>query len=132
MLFVHCACHDSPRCCGRYDDGYRDVVNIDFSPVVVREMLGKHLRARPAMRWQVRVPPCRCGSEGSADRLNCWHCCLRADVHMHVKLRQIVSVRQQPSASNRSGTQVYRRVHAGVRSKIVPKTPVASRPHNKG
>ena len=31
-------------------------MNIDFSPVVIREMLGRHLRKRPAMRWQVPGP----------------------------------------------------------------------------
>lgn len=37
----------------RYDDGHEELVNIDFSPVVIREMLVKNLRPRPRMRWQV-------------------------------------------------------------------------------
>uniref|UniRef100_A0A1D1Y6U2 Methyltransferase-like protein 13 n=1 Tax=Anthurium amnicola TaxID=1678845 RepID=A0A1D1Y6U2_9ARAE len=36
-----------------YDAGYRSVTNIDFSKVVVSDMLRRNVRARPEMRWRV-------------------------------------------------------------------------------
>ncbi|XP_077250290.1 S-adenosyl-L-methionine-dependent methyltransferases superfamily protein isoform X2 [Tasmannia lanceolata] len=36
-----------------YDAGFRNVTNIDFSKVVVSDMLRRHIRSRPEMRWRV-------------------------------------------------------------------------------
>lgn len=36
-----------------YDVGFRRITNIDFSRVVVADMLRRHARARPEMRWRV-------------------------------------------------------------------------------
>ena len=51
MLVVGCG--NSELSAQMYDDGVTGVTNIDFSRVCVREMLHKHLRARPLMKWQV-------------------------------------------------------------------------------
>lgn len=42
-------------CCWlqRYDDGVQELTNIDFSKVVIREMLMKNVRTRPKMKWLV-------------------------------------------------------------------------------
>lgn len=37
----------------RYDDGVKDITNIDFSRVVIKQMMKKNLRARPEMKWQI-------------------------------------------------------------------------------
>ena len=37
----------------RYDRGCTNIINIDFSREVIKEMLLKNLRERPQMRWQV-------------------------------------------------------------------------------
>jgi hypothetical protein len=75
----------------RYDDGFRDVVNIDFSPVVIREMLGKNLRARPTMRWQVRGDgPCP-QQRGQADGLSRWRQC-RVDARRTCKTSRFMAV----------------------------------------
>ncbi|KAM7488923.1 hypothetical protein LguiB_026407 [Lonicera macranthoides] len=36
-----------------YDAGFRDITNIDFSKVVISEMLRRNVRLRPGMRWRV-------------------------------------------------------------------------------
>ncbi|KAG9447913.1 hypothetical protein H6P81_014041 [Aristolochia fimbriata] len=36
-----------------YDMGFKCITNIDFSKVVVSDMLRKHIRSRPEMRWRV-------------------------------------------------------------------------------
>ncbi|KAM7485918.1 hypothetical protein LguiA_001927 [Lonicera macranthoides] len=36
-----------------YDAGFRDITNIDFSKVVISEMLRRNGRLRPGMRWRV-------------------------------------------------------------------------------
>lgn len=36
-----------------YDAGYRQITNIDFSKVVVSDMLRRNVRSRPEMRWRV-------------------------------------------------------------------------------
>ncbi|KAK9081157.1 hypothetical protein Syun_030520 [Stephania yunnanensis] len=36
-----------------YDAGFRGITNVDFSKVVVSEMLRRNIRARPEMRWRV-------------------------------------------------------------------------------
>ena len=37
----------------RYDDGYQQIVNVDFSKPVIVSMMKKNLRIRPKMKWQV-------------------------------------------------------------------------------
>ena len=37
----------------RYDDGCTGITNIDFSALVIKQMMAKNLRTRPRMRWQV-------------------------------------------------------------------------------
>ncbi|KAA1469067.1 S-adenosyl-L-methionine-dependent methyltransferase [Dentipellis sp. KUC8613] len=34
-----------------YDDGYKNIVNIDYSPVVVEQMRNRHQNSRPEMSW---------------------------------------------------------------------------------
>ncbi|KAL5542698.1 hypothetical protein UlMin_010408 [Ulmus minor] len=36
-----------------YDDGFKAITNIDFSKVVISEMLRRNVRQRPGMRWRV-------------------------------------------------------------------------------
>lgn len=36
-----------------YDAGFRGITNIDFSKVVISNMLRRNLRERPVMRWRV-------------------------------------------------------------------------------
>lgn len=36
-----------------YDEGFKCIVNIDFSKVVISDMLRRNIRVRPAMRWRV-------------------------------------------------------------------------------
>lgn len=36
-----------------YDLGFKDITNIDFSKVVISDMLRRNVRARPGMRWRV-------------------------------------------------------------------------------
>lgn len=36
-----------------YDAGFRGVTNIDFSKVVISDMLRRNVRLRPGMRWRV-------------------------------------------------------------------------------
>lgn len=36
-----------------YDAGFRDITNIDFSKVVISDMLRRNVRSRPGMRWRV-------------------------------------------------------------------------------
>ena len=36
-----------------YDLGFRRITNIDFSRVIVADMLRRHARVRPEMRWRV-------------------------------------------------------------------------------
>eukprot|EP00884_Botryococcus_braunii_P023150 jgi/Botrbrau1/9519/Bobra.0211s0010.1 len=46
-------CGNSELSAQMYDDGCTDITNIDFSPGVIRDMMVKHIRARPSMRWLV-------------------------------------------------------------------------------
>eukprot|EP01023_Acetabularia_acetabulum_P037670 TRINITY_DN3583_c2_g1_i4.p1 TRINITY_DN3583_c2_g1~~TRINITY_DN3583_c2_g1_i4.p1 ORF type:complete len:633 (-),score=87.05 TRINITY_DN3583_c2_g1_i4:112-2010(-) len=46
-------CGNSELSAQLYDDGINNIVNIDFSKVVIREMLSKNLRQRPSMKWMV-------------------------------------------------------------------------------
>lgn len=36
-----------------YDVGYRNITNIDFSKVVISDMLRRNVRSRPGMKWRV-------------------------------------------------------------------------------
>lgn len=36
-----------------YDEGYRNITNIDFSKVVILDMLRRNVRLRPEMKWRV-------------------------------------------------------------------------------
>ena len=36
-----------------YDAGFRDITNVDFSKVVISDMLRRNVRQRPGMRWRV-------------------------------------------------------------------------------
>ncbi|XP_052189283.1 uncharacterized protein LOC127799356 isoform X2 [Diospyros lotus] len=36
-----------------YDAGFKDITNIDFSKVVISDMLRRNVRSRPGMRWRV-------------------------------------------------------------------------------
>jgi hypothetical protein len=47
------ACGSSALSERLYDAGFRRITNVDFSRVVVSNMLRRHARARPEMRWRV-------------------------------------------------------------------------------
>ena len=47
------ACGSSALSERLYDAGFRRITNVDFSRVVVGDMLRRHARARPEMRWRV-------------------------------------------------------------------------------
>lgn len=61
-----------------YDAGFRDITNVDFSKVVISDMLRRYIRTRPEMRWrvmditnmQVLVPLNFCGALFLASRLS--------------------------------------------------------------
>lgn len=36
-----------------YDEGFRNITNIDFSKVVILDMLRRNVRLRPEMKWRV-------------------------------------------------------------------------------
>ncbi|KAK9732986.1 hypothetical protein RND81_04G036000 [Saponaria officinalis] len=36
-----------------YDAGFQDITNVDFSKVVISDMLRRNVRYRPSMRWRV-------------------------------------------------------------------------------
>jgi hypothetical protein len=36
-----------------YDAGYTSITNVDFSKVVISDMLRRNIRSRPLMRWRV-------------------------------------------------------------------------------
>ena len=46
-------CGNSELSAHMYDAGWHSIVNVDFSKVVIAEMLRLHVRSRPHMRWQV-------------------------------------------------------------------------------
>lgn len=46
-------CGNSELSAHMYDAGWHNIINVDFSKVVVAEMLRLHVRSRPHMRWQV-------------------------------------------------------------------------------
>ncbi|KAH7920389.1 S-adenosyl-L-methionine-dependent methyltransferase [Leucogyrophana mollusca] len=35
-----------------YDDGYKNIVNVDYSSVVIRQMQERHASTRPEMQWK--------------------------------------------------------------------------------
>jgi SAM-dependent methyltransferase len=46
-------CGNAPFSVDLYDDGFHNVVNIDYSTQVIAKMQGKHSLARPGMQWLV-------------------------------------------------------------------------------
>lgn len=44
-------CGNSELSPDMYDSGYLRITNVDFSRIVIAEMLKKHVRSRPQMRW---------------------------------------------------------------------------------
>ncbi|MCO5595473.1 hypothetical protein L7F22_049516 [Adiantum nelumboides] len=46
-------CGNSELSACLYDAGFKHIVNIDFSKKVIAEMLKKHMRLRPEMKWRV-------------------------------------------------------------------------------
>ncbi|KAG1831356.1 S-adenosyl-L-methionine-dependent methyltransferase [Suillus variegatus] len=37
-----------------WEDGYKNIVNVDYSPVVIEKMRNRHKDARPEMTWEVK------------------------------------------------------------------------------
>ena len=48
---LNMGCGNSELTAHMYDSGYESITNVDFSKVVIMEMLRKHVRTRPKMRW---------------------------------------------------------------------------------
>ena len=46
-------CGNSELSSSLYDAGFENIINIDFSKDVIVEMMKKHLRLRPRMKWRV-------------------------------------------------------------------------------
>eukprot|EP00210_Caulerpa_lentillifera_P008046 g7683.t1 len=46
-------CGNSELSAEMYDVGYEEITNLDFSSLVIREMLTKNVRQRPKMKWMV-------------------------------------------------------------------------------
>ena len=46
-------CGNAPFSCDLYDDGYTNIMNIDYSPVVIQNMQEWHSKTRPQMQWVV-------------------------------------------------------------------------------
>lgn len=46
-------CGNAPFSCHLYDDGYTNIVNIDYSPMVIQNMQQLHSTLRPKMQWMV-------------------------------------------------------------------------------
>ncbi|TFY75556.1 hypothetical protein EWM64_g8455 [Hericium alpestre] len=44
-------CGNSTLSQDMYDDGYKNIVNIDYSPVVIEQMKTRHQDTRPEMTW---------------------------------------------------------------------------------
>ncbi|KAJ7286625.1 hypothetical protein O6H91_Y326900 [Diphasiastrum complanatum] len=61
------ACGNSELSANIYDAGFKNITNIDFSRKVVAEMLRKHVRKRPFMRWLVMDMTRMQFSDGSFD-----------------------------------------------------------------
>ncbi|EYU32699.1 hypothetical protein MIMGU_mgv1a0193842mg, partial [Erythranthe guttata] len=47
------ACGNSRLSEHLYDDGFRNITNVDFSREVISAMMKRNLRERPGMRWRV-------------------------------------------------------------------------------
>ncbi|EYU45720.1 hypothetical protein MIMGU_mgv1a018471mg [Erythranthe guttata] len=47
------ACGNSRLSENLYDEGFRNIINVDFSKVVISAMMKRNLRGRPAMKWRV-------------------------------------------------------------------------------
>ena len=60
-------CGNSELSAQLYDDGFTNVVNIDFSKVCIAAQLRLHLRARPAMKWLVMDATAMKFEDGSFD-----------------------------------------------------------------
>ncbi|KAI7726748.1 hypothetical protein M8C21_026653 [Ambrosia artemisiifolia] len=50
-----------------YDEGFRCITNIDFSKVVIGDMLKRNVRSRPVMRWRVMDMTCMQFADKSFD-----------------------------------------------------------------
>ncbi|CAN6270501.1 unnamed protein product [Urochloa humidicola] len=61
------ACGSSALSERLYDAGFRRITNVDFSRVVVSDMLRRHARARPEMRWRVMDMTAMQFADGSFD-----------------------------------------------------------------
>ena len=46
-------CGNSELSAELYDDGFKNITNVDFSPLVIEEMTSKHGVTRPTMQWIV-------------------------------------------------------------------------------
>ncbi|CAN6234754.1 unnamed protein product [Urochloa humidicola] len=61
------ACGSSALSERLYDAGFRRITNVDFSRVVVADMLRRHARSRPEMRWRVMDMTAMQFADGSFD-----------------------------------------------------------------
>ncbi|KAL6970988.1 hypothetical protein U1Q18_030667 [Sarracenia purpurea var. burkii] len=76
-----------------YDAGFRGITNIDFSKVVISDMLRRNVRSRPGMRWRVMDMTSMQVFMGSDSSLfsSYWlcgyvHACIFIHIHIHIHL----------------------------------------------
>eukprot|EP00747_Dinoflagellata_sp_TGD_P165884 gnl/TRDRNA2_/TRDRNA2_187859_c0_seq1.p1 gnl/TRDRNA2_/TRDRNA2_187859_c0~~gnl/TRDRNA2_/TRDRNA2_187859_c0_seq1.p1 ORF type:complete len:231 (+),score=40.39 gnl/TRDRNA2_/TRDRNA2_187859_c0_seq1:1-693(+) len=67
VQILHVGCGNSPMIEKMYDAGYRNIVNIDTSKVVIQQMADRNKGIRPDMAWQVMDATNMSFEDGSFD-----------------------------------------------------------------
>ena len=50
---LNIGCGNSDLSSDMFDDGYQNITNLDFSPLVIQEMIAKNSVTHPSMKWNV-------------------------------------------------------------------------------
>lgn len=53
MKILMLGCGNADLSADMYDNGYKNITNVDFSKVVIEQMINKNGVERPEMTWQV-------------------------------------------------------------------------------
>ena len=53
MKILMLGCGNADLSANMYDNGYKNITNVDFSKVVIEQMINKNGVERPEMTWQV-------------------------------------------------------------------------------